>query len=155
MQSAAHDRRSRGCSILILGEPEVADDDSLPQGEKTASLGGRRTGVGRLGIADDQQIRRLHVAVHDVRGMKRAEPARERDDHGPYTFGVCDSARFDAVREHTAAGELHHEERASVVERSDVVHRDDVGVVHAAQELCLANESLAFRGRARAPRSAP
>ena len=153
VRRAAHDRRSRVCSILILGEPEVADDASLPQSEKAASLRGCRTGVGCLGIADDQQIRRLHVAVHDVRGMKRAEPVRERDDHGPYAFGVRDSARFDAVREHAAAGELHHEERASVVERSDVVHRDDVGVLHAAQELCLANESLAGFGVVRVLRA--
>ena len=153
VRRAAHDRRSHGCSILILGEPEVADDNSLPHGQKTASLRGCRTGLGCLGIADDQQIRRLHVAVHDVRGMERAKPVRERDDHGPYSIGVCDSARFDAVREHTAAGELHHEEGASVVERSDVVHRDDVGVVHASQELCLANKSLAGFGVVRVLRA--
>ena len=94
--------------------------------------------------------------MHDVRGVERAEAVGERDDHRAHPFGVRDSARFDTVREDAADGELHHEERASVVEHSDVVHRDDVGVLHAAQQLCLADESLTRFGvvrvlRAQAP----
>ena len=78
--------------------------------------------------------------------MERAEPTGERGDRGPNAFGVHDSARFDAVREHTAGRELHDEVRASVVELADVVDRDDVGALHAAQQLRLANESLAGLG---------
>ena len=69
-------------------------------------------------------------------------PSGERDDHRRHASASTTPPAMRS-REHAAAGELHHEERASVVELADVVHRDDVGVPHAAKQLGLADEPLA------------
>ena len=86
---AADDRGSGGGPLLVLGEAEVADDDAFSLGEQTAPLHGRDVVSRRRRVVDDQQVRRLHVAMDDPGGVQRAESAGQRDDRRRDALGVA------------------------------------------------------------------
>ena len=83
--------------------------------------------------------------MDDAGRVERAQPAGQRHDRRAQAVGVDTPGAADAVAEHAAGRELHHEVGAAVVQLADVVHGDDMRAPHAAKQLCLAHEAVACR----------
>jgi hypothetical protein len=99
---------------------------------------------GAGGVAHEEDVLGLHVAVHDAERVRAAEGVADGDgdlDGLAHAHG----ARLHALREALALEEFHDEEDA-VALLGDVPDVDDVGVAEEVGGLRLAHEALAHDG---------
>ena len=159
---------------VVRGAGEVA---GLGQARALVVAGEPEVGQQRRAVGAQQDVGRLHVAVHDAVRMYVGECLRDRQQaryggglriaaaqlatgvgcvefelqRAAQAFAAVGGGRQlpaarDHVRQRAAVDEVHREVPA-VVEHAGLVHRDEVVVAQAGQQLRLALEAGA-RGRA-------
>ena len=141
MGSPAEDGRLARRALLVLGQAEVADHHAFVPIEQARPERRRLGDPAAAGPGDDQEVRGLHVPVDDAGFVQRSQPLRQRPDDRLEAVRVDAGTVRQPVVQRAAAGELHDQVRATVVELTDVVHRDHERAVDAAEELGLPHEA--------------
>ena len=119
-------RRRRAPGQPLGGEVARRAHKAARRGQtRPCELGAREAEVcdPNLVLLVEQQVRRLHVPVHDPLGVRRVERLRGLRQPGERA-SLVGNACADPVRERSALDQLHHDERAPLP-LADVVDRDD------------------------------
>ena len=111
---------------------------------RDAEVGHQRAAGARL----EQDVVRLHVAVHDAASVRVGERPRHLAQHARRVGRRERAARAESLAERLA---LHvaHDEEDEAARLADAMDRDDVRVREAGRRARLAQESLARLGGAR------
>jgi hypothetical protein len=98
-------------------------------------------------VGADQDVVRLEVSVDHAGGVRGGQSPTRGDENLDHR--VPAARRRAQPRAQRPALDVLHGDEELVAERSDVVHRDDVGVSEACHRLRLTGESGTQRGRVR------
>jgi hypothetical protein len=96
----------------------------------------------RLARGLEQDVRRLHVAVHEALGVRRAEGVADAQDEGNHLRGR-EALLDDRLVQVTAADELHDEEVKAAVLAVRLDDPHDAGVIEPRHALRPPEEALA------------
>jgi hypothetical protein len=102
---------------LLRGEVAGRSDDRPCRRVRVEPGGARDSEVGdlQLAVLVQQQVRRLHVAVHDAGGVRGVERRRGLREPGERAAGRLRALRGEPVGERAAGEELHHDVRPALV----------------------------------------
>ena len=139
-----------GAALGLLGR------EVLRRAHHLAGLGQRHAlgGPGDAEVGDlhptvgrDEQVGRLHVAVHDAGGVRGADGVGGLREEAPHRVGVHRAAGPDQVRQRLAVDQLHHQVGPRHVRAvaglrglAEVEDRGDVGVVQRRRVVGLGLE---------------
>ena len=120
--------RRSGClaSRLLGREIPGGSEDRAGQGQRVEACGGRDAEVGHVHaiLVVKQEVRGLHVSMHDALGVRGVETRRRLAE--PLDCSArSNRGRSNAFVDRTSVQVLHDDERLAVV-LADVEHRDDV-----------------------------
>ena len=93
--------------------------------------------------ADDEHVLRLQVAVHEPLRVQRRDRAAQLAEHRE-RHGQRDRPAPEHARERLADELLHREVRATIRQRADREHLDDVRMTDRREALCLCEELRAL-----------